>query len=101
MICLFICHRSFFILNFNYTLHFLILEDDLTENTSSLFGSASGISSSSSGGVGGNTKKANLVLMELLEKYFNENPWYDSTNLDEIVKLTGLEEAYIKVNKFI
>jgi len=48
-----------------------------------------------------NNKKANLMLVELLEKYFNENPWYDSTNLDEIIKLTGLEEAYIKVNKFI
>ena len=36
--------------------------------------------------------------MELLEKYFNENPWYDSTNLDEITKLTGLDEAYIKVH---
>ena len=41
------------------------------------------------------------MLVELLEKYFNENPWYDATNLDEITKLTGLDEAYIKVNKLI
>jgi hypothetical protein len=41
------------------------------------------------------------LFYELLEKYFNENPWYDSTNLDEIIKLTGLEEAYIKVKKIL
>lgn len=42
-------------------------------------------------------KKANFMLMDLLEKYFNENPWSDLTNLDELIKLTGLDEAYIKV----
>ena len=35
--------------------------------------------------------------MELLDKYFNENPWYDLTNLDEIIKFTGLDETSIKV----
>lgn len=37
------------------------------------------------------------MLMELLDKYFNENPWYDLTNLDEIIKFTGLDETSIKV----
>jgi len=47
----------------------------------------------------GSTKKTtNLMLMELLEKYFNQNPWYDMTNLDELIKLTGLDEHSIKVN---
>jgi hypothetical protein len=35
--------------------------------------------------------------MELLEKYFNQNPWYDLTNLDELIKLTGLDEASLRV----
>lgn len=39
------------------------------------------------------------MLMDLLEKYFNENPWYDLTNLDELIKSTGLDEASIKVNE--
>jgi len=50
----------------------------------------------------GSTKKTtNLMLMELLEKYFNQNPWYDMTNLDELIKLTGLDEHSIKVNNII
>jgi hypothetical protein len=38
------------------------------------------------------------MIMNLIEKYFNENPWYDLTNnLDELIKITGLDEATIKV----
>lgn len=40
---------------------------------------------------------SNFMLMELLEKYFNQNPWYDLTNLDELIKLTGLDEASLRV----
>jgi hypothetical protein len=65
-------------------------ENDITENR---------VNHHTNVSCGNNNKKANLMLVELLEKYFNENPWYDSTNLDEITKLTGLEEAYIKVKK--
>lgn len=39
------------------------------------------------------------MLIELLEKYFHENPWYDLTNLDELIKLTGLDALTIKVEK--
>ncbi len=67
-----------------------IEENDITENR---------VNHHTNVSCGNNNKKANLMLVELLEKYFNENPWYDSTNLDEIIKLTGLEEAYIKVKK--
>jgi hypothetical protein len=38
------------------------------------------------------------MLMELLEKCFHENPWSDVTNLDELIKLTGLDDITIKVN---
>lgn len=43
------------------------------------------------------TSSSNFMLMELLEKYFNQNPWYDLTNLDELIKLTGLDEASLRV----
>ncbi len=42
-------------------------------------------------------KKANFMMMDVLEKHFNENPWYDVTNLSELIKLTGLDESTIKV----
>lgn len=34
----------------------------------------------------------------LMDSYFNENPWYDLTNLNELMKITGLDEANIKVH---
>ena len=37
------------------------------------------------------------MLMELLEKYFLENPWSDITNIEELIKLTGLDDITIKV----
>ena len=37
------------------------------------------------------------MLIELLEKYFHENPWSDFTNLDELIKSTGLDDVTIKV----
>ena len=40
------------------------------------------------------------MILEMLEKYFNENPWSDLTNLDELIKLTGLDETSIKVSFF-
>jgi hypothetical protein len=37
------------------------------------------------------------MLMDLLEKFFNENPWYDMTNLDELIIQTSLDEMNIRV----
>ena len=34
----------------------------------------------------------------MLEKYFLENPWSDMTNLEELIKLTGLDDITIKVS---
>lgn len=79
----------FFILSF--------FQDDIIENTNSN-GSTSNNSTNDNMTSGNmNKKSSNYSLMELLEKYFNENPWYDLTNLDELIKLTGLDEASIKV----
>jgi hypothetical protein len=38
-----------------------------------------------------------LKRTELLEKYFIQNPWYDVTNLDEMIKSTGIDDISIKV----
>lgn len=37
------------------------------------------------------------MLAESLEKYFNQNPWYDLTNLDELIRSTGIDDISIKV----
>lgn len=39
------------------------------------------------------------MLTEMLDKYFKQNQWYDLTNLDELIKLTGLDETSIRVIK--
>ncbi len=41
------------------------------------------------------TKKA--MLIEILDKSFRENPWCDLSNLEELMKQTGLDDATIKV----
>ncbi len=46
---------------------------------------------------GGNNKKTNMMLIDLLEKFFNENPWYDMTNLEDLIIKTSLDELFIKV----
>ena len=38
------------------------------------------------------------MIIEILEKYFHENPWSDMTKLEELIKLTGLDDITIKVN---
>jgi hypothetical protein len=35
--------------------------------------------------------------IDILDKYFNENSWYELTNLNELIKLTGLDSTFIKV----
>jgi hypothetical protein len=35
--------------------------------------------------------------MESLDKYFSQNPWYDLSNLDEMIKSTGFDDISIKV----
>ena len=37
------------------------------------------------------------MLIDLLEKFFNENPWYDMTNLEDLIIKTSLDELFIKV----
>ena len=38
-----------------------------------------------------------FLFKDILEKYYCENPWYDSTNLEELIKYTGLDDHTIKV----
>ncbi len=37
------------------------------------------------------------LIIDLLDKYFHENPWCDLSNLDALVKHTGLDDNTIKV----
>lgn len=36
--------------------------------------------------------------MDSLDKYFNQNQWHDLTNLEDMIKSTGLDENSIKVS---
>ena len=47
----------------------------------------------------GSTKRTanSSMLMETLDKYFSQNPWYDVINLDEMIKSTGFDDISIKV----
>lgn len=37
--------------------------------------------------------------INFLDKFFKENPWADSAQIESIVKATGLSETIIKVRK--